>query len=72
MAHEVVAVGPWDIFPVEGNTWNHDVHIGDIVIVEGLNARSFQYNGELYFMARARDVIAIVNRQENNSESWKN
>lgn len=72
MAHVVVAIGPWSEFPAEGSDWSHDVSKGDTVVIEGLDARSFEYQGEVYFMARARDVIAIVDRREEESESWKN
>lgn len=72
MAHVVVAIGPWDGWVSDGEWVSHDVVLGDVVVIEGLDARSFEYQGEIYFMARARDVIAIAGSQEKESDAWKN
>ena len=59
--YEVLAIGPWDTIPYNNNTSRvHNVAVGDTVIIEGLNAPTFQFNGQDYYAARARNVCYIV------------
>lgn len=64
MAHKVVSIGPWKVYPAEGNVFEHNVKLGDIVIVEGLECRTFEYKSNVYMMARARDVICVVKKEK--------
>lgn len=57
MGYEVLAIGPWDaIYEYGVQIMYHQVNVGDIVVIEGLNAPVFEFDGEKYVAARARHV----------------
>lgn len=57
---EVLAIGPWEYVPTGGGgSWTyeqHNIKVGEVVVIEGLNAPVFEFEGERYYGARARNV----------------
>jgi hypothetical protein len=53
---EVLAIGPWEAIQDLNGEWKHGINVGDIIVIEGLNAPILEFEGEKCHVARARNV----------------
>jgi co-chaperonin GroES (HSP10) len=59
--HVVKAIGPWGVtHDDQGHEFEHGVKVGDVVIIEGLNAPAFEYRKKRYIITRARYVACVI------------
>jgi len=59
--HVVKAIGPWTVtHDDQGHEFEHGIKVGDVVIIEGLNAPAFEYKRKRYTITRARYVACVV------------
>ena len=67
-AFKVLAIGPWEDYPVhdeDGDWVRHDIKIGDVVNLEGLGFAIVKHEGKALAVSRARNVIyKVVEKDE--------
>lgn len=65
LGHKVISMGPWkETHDDHGHLFEHGIKVGDVVIIEGLNAPCFEYRGRKFWIVRARYVCCIINKKE--------
>ena len=58
-AFRVLDIGGWETYPIDGTDHlaKHDIHVGDVVMVEGIGFSVVETDGKQYAVSRARNVI---------------